>query len=190
VTGVEDARDRMKRAALDLFADQGFQATTVDQIAARAGVTQRTFFRHFGDKGEVLFDDDEPLLAVILGAVAAAPRDEPVLVTVRRGLLALSRHLEPAREDLSRRSAVIDAEDRLRERELLKLDRWHRELHRAMRGRGVADPDAAVAVGLGRACFEAAYRAWLGDRARTGLPRRVERTVDRAVALAVDAGRR
>jgi AcrR family transcriptional regulator len=181
---MDDARSRMKRAALDLFAEQGYQATTVDGIAARAGVTQRTFFRHFGDKGEVLFDDDGALLGVILGAVAAAPRDEEVTATVRRGLLALARHLEPAREELRRRAAVIDAEDRLRERELLKLDRWHRRLHAAMRERGVAEPDATLAVGLGAACFDAAYRAWLTDRARTGLARRVDRALDRAAALA------
>ncbi|MGF1663413.1 MAG: TetR/AcrR family transcriptional regulator [Kineosporiaceae bacterium] len=179
-----DARHRMTRAALDLFAEQGYQATTVDEIAARAGVTQRTFFRHFGDKGEVLFDEDDGLLAVILGAVAAAPRDEPIIATVRRGLLALAGHLDPAREELRRRAAVIAAEDRLRERELLKLDRWQRRLHALLRERGVGEPDASLAVGLGAACFDAAYRSWLADRARAGLPRRVGRALDRAAALA------
>jgi AcrR family transcriptional regulator len=185
---MEDARSRMKRAALDLFGEQGYQATTVDEIAARAGVTQRTFFRHFGDKGEVLFDDDEGLLAVVLGAVAAAPGDEGITGTVRRGLLALARHLEPARGELRRRAAVIAAEDRLRERELLKLDRWHRRLHALLRERGVGEPDASLAVGLGAACFDAAYRSWLTDHGRTGLPRRVERALDRAAALAGGPG--
>ena len=172
------ARDRMKRAAIELFAEHGYQATTVDQIAERAGVTQRTFFRHFGDKGEVLFDDDGSLLDAVLGAVASAPRDEHVLVTVRTGLLALARHLDPAREAMQARAGVISDEDRLRERELLKLDRWRVRLHAALRARGVADPQAALAVGIGSACFDVAYRAWLTDRARTGLPRRVERTLD------------
>lgn len=188
MAAMEDARSRMRRAALDLFAEQGYQATTVDLIAARAGVTQRTFFRHFGDKGEVLFGDDDALLVVILDALAATPRDAPVTETVRRGLLALAQHLEPAREELRRRAAVIATEDRLRERELLKLDRWHRRLHAALRERGVVEPDASVAVGLGATCFDVAYRSWLSDRGRTRLPRRVEHTLDRATVLARGTG--
>lgn len=180
------ARDRMRRAATELFAEHGYHATTVDQIAERSGVTQRTFFRHFGDKGEVLFDDDDDLLAVVLGAVAAAPRDEPVPATVRTGLLALARHLDPAREAMRARAAVIAGEDRLRERELLKLDRWRTRLHAALRARGVPDPEAGLAVGVGAVAFDVAYRAWVTDRARTGLPRRVERALDALADLLSD----
>lgn len=180
------ARDRMTRAATHLFAEQGYRATTVDQIAERAGVTQRTFFRHFGDKGEVLFAEDDHLLAVVLGAVAGSPRDEPTLATVRTGLVALARHLDPARADMRARAEVIAGEDRLRERELLKLDRWRTRLHRAMRARGVPDPEAALAVGVGSVAFDVAYRSWLTDRARTGLPRRVERALDALADLTGD----
>jgi AcrR family transcriptional regulator len=174
-----DVRERLQEAALELFTERGYQVTTVDAIAERAGVTQRTFFRYFGDKGEVLFDDDGELLAVLVEAVTRAPPGEPVLQVVRRGLLALAAHMQPARDELRRRAAAIDAESDLRERELLKLDRWRARLIEALVDRGTSAAAAAVAVGASAACFEVAYRSWLGDRARTSLARRV----DKALAL-------
>jgi AcrR family transcriptional regulator len=174
---MSDVRERLQAAALELFGERGYQATTVDAIAERAGVTQRTFFRHFGDKGEVLFDDDGALLAVLVEAVRAAPPDEPLLEIVRRGLHALAAHLQPARDELRRRAAAIDAEDDLRERELLKLDRWRAELSDTLIERGATAAAAGVAVSAGAACFDVAYRSWLGDRARTSLARRVDRSL-------------
>lgn len=172
-----DVRERLQAAALELFTEWGYQATTVDAIAERAGVTQRTFFRYFADKGEVLFDDDGALLGVLLDTVAGAPPDEPLFDVVRQGLLALAAHLQPARDELRRRSAAIDAECDLRERELLKLDRWRTRLAEALVDRGDPAAAAAVAVGAGAACFEVAYRSWLGDRARTSLARRVDQAL-------------
>lgn len=60
-----DSRERLVDAALGLFVEHGYAATTIDEIAARAGVTARTFFRHFVDKEEVLFSDDDSVMPAI-----------------------------------------------------------------------------------------------------------------------------
>lgn len=184
-----DTRGRMIAAAVELFVERGFHATTVDDIAARAGVTQRTFFRHFGDKEEVLFAEDTGMLDVLLGALRAAPPDEPVMDTARRALVALARHLQPHRAALQVRARIVESEDRLRARELIKLDRWRTRLYEAMRARGTGHETAAVSVGLAGACFEVAYRSWVSDRANATLVTRVDRALDEVTSLALDRRR-
>jgi len=175
-----DARHRMNRAAVELFGEFGYSETSVDQIAARAGVTQRTFFRHFGDKGEVLFTDDDELLGVLVTEVRGAPPDEPLLVTGRRALGALADVLHPLREELRIRAALILDEPPLRERELLKLDRWLQSLVALLGERGVPRGRAVLATAVINACWTAAYQPWVSDRSRTSLRRRVD---DAFVAL-------
>ncbi|WP_420116296.1 helix-turn-helix domain-containing protein, partial [Micromonospora sp.] len=77
-----DARERLRQAALELFAEQGFAATTVPAITARAGLTTRTFFRHFADKREVLFADEAEISAFATELMATAPTDEPLTFIV------------------------------------------------------------------------------------------------------------
>src|SRR5690349_25179007 len=83
-----EARARLREAALDLYGEQGYEATTTVQIAARAGVTERTYFRHFADKREVLFDGETELRDTMCGAVAAAPDDLSPLALVLRAYVA------------------------------------------------------------------------------------------------------
>src|SRR5689334_608251 len=117
-----DAKSRLERAALELFAEHGFEQTTVAEIAERAGVTARTFFRHFSDKREVLFAGQEGLTAAFVSAIAAAPPDASPSALVARALDGLARFFPAERRDFARRRhAVVAAHPGLQERELHKL---------------------------------------------------------------------
>ncbi|HTX63209.1 MAG TPA: helix-turn-helix domain-containing protein, partial [Acidimicrobiales bacterium] len=105
-----DSRGRLQEAALALYAEKGFEQTTAAEIAARAGLTERTFFRHFADKREVLFGGSSLLRDRIVEGVSHAPPAEGPLESVARGLDAAAGMLGEARRDLSRqRHAVIAA---------------------------------------------------------------------------------
>src|SRR5689334_47389 len=117
------ASDRLQQAAMELFAEDGFEATTVAGIAGRAGVTERTFFRHFADKREVLFAGEERLEAVFVGAIADAPADTTVDGLLVAALDAAGRTMQgaPGRDFGRVRNEIISANEQLLERELLKL---------------------------------------------------------------------
>src|ERR1700712_269560 len=100
-----DAHGRLARAALELYSERGFEQTTALDIAERAGVTERTFFRYFADKREVLFDGSSELQALVLDAIAAAPSDKKPIETVRRAMESAAALLEGNR-DYSRRRAA------------------------------------------------------------------------------------
>ena len=117
-----DAAGRLRRAALELFAERGVEATTVAAIAERAGVTERTFFRYFTDKREVLFSDQGQFEAVFVDPVRAAPATASALDAVAAGILASAAFFVPERRAVSRiRGSVIAANPGLQERELLKM---------------------------------------------------------------------
>src|SRR5260370_391677 len=117
-----DSRGRLQEAALALYSERGFDQTTAAQIAARAGLTGRPFFRHLADKGEVLFGGSALLEKRMVAGVAGAPAADGPLDTVSRGLDAAATMLGQFRRDLSRqRQAVIAANPELPERELAKL---------------------------------------------------------------------
>ena len=114
-----NSRGRLQEAALALYAERGFDQTTVAEIAARAGVTERTFYRHFADKREVLFGGSAVLKERILTGVTDAPASARPLDALARGLDAAAAMLGEGRRDLSRlRQTVIAANPELREREL------------------------------------------------------------------------
>ena len=95
-----DARERLVRAALDLFAEQGYDDTTVVQIAERAGLTKSTFFRHFPDKREVLAAGQDALSQLLSDGIAAAPRSATPLEMVAAALDAAAGAFIPERRDL------------------------------------------------------------------------------------------
>lgn len=183
----EGTRGRLQEAALGLFARNGYAGTTTEQIAAAAGVTQRTFFRHFEDKEEVLFADDGVLLeALLAGARAAGVSAGPVAV-LRAALGALAEQLQDGRDEQRARAEVVASDPALVGRDLAKQERWIDSLAGELAGRGLPPARARALAGAGAAAFRAAYREWLSDSARAGLPRRVERAL-RALAEDV-AGR-
>ncbi|MHA3703151.1 TetR family transcriptional regulator [Jatrophihabitans sp. YIM 134969] len=157
-----DARERLERAALDLFAEHGFDHATVPDITARAGLTTRTFFRHFADKREVLFADADrmPLLAATV-VHEADPELAPWDV-VRGGLVELIASVfDGRREQLLRRKAVIDSHDGLRERELRKMEAVVDSVTAAFRARGVDPLTAAVVAETAIALVKVSLRRWL-----------------------------
>ena len=158
-----DSRGRLQEAALALFAERGFDQTTAAEIAGRAGLTERTFFRHFADKREVLFGGSALLQERIVEAVAGAPASDGPLEAVARGLDAAAAMLGEFRRDLSRqRQAVIAANLELRERELAKLADYAAAVTGALRQRGVDDTRATLAAEAGMTVLHVALERWAG----------------------------
>jgi len=158
-----DSRGRLEQAALALFEERGFERTTVAEIAARAGVTERTFFRHFADKREVLFGggDGRLLTEPMLRAVADAPASAGPLEATAAGLAAAAAVLQQRRPFALRRQRVIAATPELRERELIKLAGLAVALAGALRERGVAEPEASLAAEAAIAAFRVAFERWI-----------------------------
>lgn len=161
-----DARSRLEQAALDLYSVRGFEQTTVAEIAARAGLTERTFFRHFADKREVLFGGSSALQELLVRGVAEAP-DALVPLDVVAAALGAAEAVFPERRERSRqRQRIIAANADLQERELIKLESLSAALAAALRGRGVADPAAGLVAAAGIAVFRAAFGRWLEETDR------------------------
>jgi AcrR family transcriptional regulator len=158
-----NASQRLVLAALDLFAEQGYENTTVIEIAERAGLTKSTFFRHFPDKREVLFGGEDTMSALLTEAIAAAPATAPPLEAVAHALDAVGREaFTPARRELSaRRRAVIAANPGLQEREALKGHGLTASMTDALTQRGVPDMTACVAAQLGALALKIAYDRWI-----------------------------
>jgi len=165
-----DSRGRLQEAALALYSERGFDQTTAAQIAARAGVTERTFFRHFADKREVLFGGSALLQELIVAGVAGAPAADGPLAAVARGLDAAATMLGEFRRDLSRqRQAVIAANPELRERELAKLADYAVAVAAALHQRGVHEPQATLAAEAGMTVLRVALQRWAEADADQGL---------------------
>lgn len=164
----------MQQAALALFAERGYATTTVDDIAARAGVSARTVFRHFRDKEEMLFDADDALSDALLAAARSVPAQAPPLAVVRAALAALALLLEPDRPALRRRAAVLDSDVALQGRDLAKQARWTAALTEELVARGTDPSVAALLTEAGGAAFRACYPGWLDDEAGPGLRERLD----------------
>jgi AcrR family transcriptional regulator len=156
-----DSRGRLQEAALALYSERGFDQTTAAQIAARAGLTERTFFRHFADKREVLFAGSALLQERIVAGVAGAPSGAGPLDAVACGLAAAAAMLGEFRRDLSRqRHDVIVANPELRERELAKLADYAEAVAAALHERGVDQLQANLAAQAGMTVFRVAMERW------------------------------
>lgn len=157
-----NARDRLERAALALFLERGFDSVTVPEITARAGLTTRTFFRHFADKREVLFADADQMPALAARLVHDAPPDLGPINLVARGLPTLAATAFEGRlEQLKQRKAIIDGNDGLRERELRKMEQLVDAIAEAFRHRGVDDLTAAVTAETAVGVVKVALRRWV-----------------------------
>jgi AcrR family transcriptional regulator len=157
-----DAKGRLERAAMELYLERGFDQTTVAEIAERAGLTERTFFRHFADKREVLFRGTE-LADAIAAALEAVPESAPPLEAVVTALESTADFFDGRREYSRQRQSVVSANTALRERESVKLAAIADTLGAALRGRGVAEPAASLAAEAGLAVFRVGFLRWLDD---------------------------
>jgi AcrR family transcriptional regulator len=158
-----EARRRLQQAALELYRERGFDQTTTAEIAARAGVNERTFFRHFPDKREVLFDGQPALRAALMQAVAEAPEGLQPLEILLCAFRKAGRILEDNRPFSEPRLEVIAATPALRERELAKAASLTDAVAEALRQRDVADRLAGLAAQTGWAAFHQAAQAWIDD---------------------------
>ncbi|HEY2194728.1 MAG TPA: TetR family transcriptional regulator [Actinomycetospora sp.] len=158
---VPGARGRLQRAAFDLFAERGFEQTTVAEIAARAELTERTFFRHFADKREVLFAGQEELTARIVVALAEAPAELSALDAAVVAVGASAEIFGDRPDGPRARQAVINAHPELRERELIKMEGLVAALSTGLEGRGVPGAAAALAASSAVAVFRMAFERWL-----------------------------
>jgi len=164
-----DAPSRLRDAALTLFQDNGYEQTTVAEIARTAGVTDRTFFRHFADKREVLFDGQHALRDTFVRAVTEASDDAAPLAVVEAALQAVAEHFPLERRAFSRqRGRIIAANPGLQERELLKMATLTDAMADAFRRRGLGDPAAGLSAQAAVAVFHTAFAQWIApdeDRA-------------------------
>ncbi len=155
------SRERLQVAALDLFGEQGFENTTVAEIAARVGVTKRTFFRHFVDKREVLFAGAEDLNTLLVEGIVQAPSELAPLEAIATALAAVDWHAMAPRAVLRRRQAVIVASPDLMERELIKFDALTEAFADGLRRRRIDDSAAKLAAQAGITVFRTAYERWI-----------------------------
>jgi len=155
------ARERLVLAAVDLFTEQGYDATTVAQIAERAGVTKSTFFRHFADKRGLLVAGQEALSQLLAEGITEAPAGASPLEAVAAGLVRASSVMGPMNRQLAPRlKAAIAANAELQERDALKSVSLAAAMTAALTDRGVPDTIAALASELGILAFKRAYAEW------------------------------
>jgi AcrR family transcriptional regulator len=159
-----NAPGRLQQAAFELYTERGYDQTTVAEIAARAGLTERTFFRHFADKREVLFQGGDRFRAALVDPVDAAPLSATTLEAVIAGIEAAGS-VFPALELVRRRQALIVANPELQERELIKLASLASSLSGALRRRGVPDTAAELAAETGVTVLRIALTRWIEDPA-------------------------
>ncbi len=172
-----DARGRLERAALELYVERGFEQTTVAEIAQRAGLTERTFFRHFADKREVLFAGAHALQDFLVDALARAPESAAPIDAVVAALEAAGPLFEERREYAWQRQAVIAANAELRERELIKLASLGSAMADMLRKRGVGDPAASLTAEVGIAIFKIAFERWVSDAGQSDLPHHIRESL-------------
>lgn len=182
-----DTRERLRAAAVELFVERGFDATTVSDIVERAGVTRRTFFRHFADKREVFFSGDEiPRLAAAM--IAAAPADSPPFDLAWTGLQTLAAgRFEPRRSEIVAARRLIELEPALRERDLQKQADLREVLTDGYRERGIDALRARIVAGVVVELLQAALEQWAADDTGTPLIDHLER-VRAEMALVLDVG--
>jgi AcrR family transcriptional regulator len=175
------------QAAFALYGEHGYEQTTVAEIAKRAGLTERTFFRHFTDKREVLFAGADALQELLVSTVAKAPRSLPPIEAAAAGLEAAGALIQDGGELARHRQAIIASSAELQERELIKLASLAAALAEALRRRGVDDPAASLTAEAGIAVFKVAFERYVEETDQQDLPRLIRESLDELKA--VTAGR-
>jgi AcrR family transcriptional regulator len=178
-----NARGRLLEAAFALYGERGFEQTTVAEIAERAGLTERTFFRHFADKREVLFAGADALRKLMISTVAQAPGSLAPIAAAAAGLEAAGALIQEGGELPRQRQAIIDASSELQERELVKLAMLASALTDALRLRGVEDRVASLAAEAAIAVFKIAFVRWINANDQRDLPRGIRESFDELKTL-------
>jgi AcrR family transcriptional regulator len=172
---------------MELYLERGFESTTVADIAQRAGLTARTFFRYFSDKREVLFAGSAALSEAMVGALEACPPSATSIEAVGAALQAAATVIGANHEFARQRHAVIAANEELQERELMKMAALAAALTSGLRRRGVHDPDASLVAEAGIAVLRVAFERWVTDPASGDLAEVLRQSMQRLVALTADS---
>ncbi|MEU6431561.1 TetR family transcriptional regulator [Microbispora sp. NPDC046973] len=178
-----NARGRLGQAALELYIERGYEQTTVAEIAKRAGLTERTFFRHFADKREVLFYGSSTLQDHLVDAVAGAPDSAAPIDAIAGAVESVGVVFQGRRESARQRQSVIAATAELRERELIKLASLSAALADTLRRRGVTEPAASLAAEAGIAVFKIAFERWISGPGEPDLSQLVRESFDELKAV-------
>ncbi|HEX4091891.1 MAG TPA: TetR family transcriptional regulator [Trebonia sp.] len=184
------ARERLQAAALELFATRGFEQTTAAEIAHAVGLTERTFFRNFSDKREVLFHGQEQFLQAFVDGVERAPADASALELIAAAVQAGASFFPDERRPYSRlRQTVIDQNPALQERELHKLAGLAGTVATALRVRGIDEPAATLAAQSAATVFGVAFAQWIGEGEGRPLPEIAAAVLGELVSLTAVPGR-
>jgi AcrR family transcriptional regulator len=178
-----NARGRLELAAMELYGERGFEQTTVAEIAQRAGLTERTFFRHFADKREVLFSGSGSLQELLVSSVAGAPDSAAPIDAVAASLEAAGAVLQERREFARQRQSIIAANTELQERELIKLASLASAIADTLRRRGVTEPASSLTAEAGIAVFRIAFERWVDETNQQDLPRLIRESLDALKAV-------
>jgi len=168
---------------MELYVERGFEQTTVAEIARRAGLTERTFFRHYADKREVLFWGAGALQELIVKTLASAPDSAAPIDAVAAALEAAGALIQEGGDRPRKRQDVIAANAELQERELIKMATLASAIAGALRERGVPDPAASLAAEAGIAVFRVAFERWINDPAQGDLPAVIRQSLDELKAV-------
>jgi AcrR family transcriptional regulator len=184
-----DARGRLEKAAMELFQERGYVRTTVEEIAARAGLTERTFFRYFADKREVLFSGSKELEKSIVDGIEGAPREASPLAAVVAAFEAAGAELQDRRDIrfVRARYALVINHAEVQERELIKLASLALAVTKALHARGVPDPAASLAAEVGIAVFKIGFERWVNERKPRDFAAHIRAAVDALKAVAAEA---
>ncbi|MGA2295885.1 MAG: TetR family transcriptional regulator [Acidimicrobiales bacterium] len=158
-----DSRGRLAQAAMELYGERGFDQTTVADIAERAGLTERTFFRHFSDKREVLFSGAQALQDLLVTTIVGAPVSTTPIDAVTLALEAAGERFNEHRGFSVQRQRIIDGSAELQERELIKLASLAVAMANALRQRGVEDPTAGLTGEVAIAIFKNSFERWISS---------------------------
>jgi len=188
-----DARGRLERAAMELFQERGYEHTTVEEIAARAGLTERTFFRYFADKREVLFSGSKELEKSIIDRIENAPREASPLAAVAAAFEAAGAELQDHRDlhFVRARYALVTKHAEIQERELIKLASLGVAVTKALHARGVSEPTASLTAEAGIAVFKIGFERWVTEKnPRGGLAAHIRAAVKALRTVAAEEKKR
>jgi AcrR family transcriptional regulator len=165
-----NAKGRLLDAALELYCERGFEQTTVAEIARSAGLTERTFFRYFTDKREVLFGGASSLQELLVGTVASAPASDAPIAVITAAIEAAGAVFQERREASLKRQSVIAQNPELQERELIKLASLAAAMANALQERGVSETNANLSAEAGVAVLKIAFERWINAKSPPDLP--------------------
>jgi AcrR family transcriptional regulator len=185
-----NARGRLEKAAMELYGERGFDQATVAQIAERAGLTERTFFRHFADKPEVLFAGSGRLQELLVQTVADAPATATPIDAVAAGIEAIGTALQEGRGRAfaRQRHSIVAASAELRERELNKMSSLAGALAETLRGRGVGQQAASLLAEIAIAVFRISFERWVSEPRERDLRELMRESLEEVRSLVAEVG--